>query len=398
MTDPASSGPRRPWYLLLLIGALSTFGPLALDLFLAGLPALAAELRADPATAQLSVSLCLVGLALGQLLAGPLSDRIGRRLPLLAGVLVFTVSAFGCAFAPNIQLLLGLRLLTGLGGGAGVVIARAMVRDLYQGKAALRAFSLVTVVSGVAPVLAPLLGSGLLVFTDWRGVFLALGLIGALLIGAALLIGETRPAGPDDQPGARVFGLIGGLLRERTFILPALTLGFTMCPMFAYISMGSFVLQADPYRLSEQAYGAVFALNAGGIMLAGQLNRRLGVRLGPKQVLGAGITAIVLGSALLLPVVLLDGPLWTVLVLLFVVVGCGGFVMPNATFLAMDRHGGATGGSASAVLGLTQFLLAAVIPPAVSAVAVSGTTMAATMFGCALAGLVVFAALPRQGR
>lgn len=397
MSEPRT--PARNWHpavLLVLIGALSTFGPLALDLYLAGLPALAADLRADPAVAQLSISLCLVGLALGQLAAGPLSDRVGRRGPLLAGVVCFTVSAFGCALAPRIDVLLGLRLLTGLGGGAGVVIARAMVRDLYQGQAALRAFSLVAVVSGVAPVVAPLLGAGMLTFTTWRGVFVGLAVIGLLLVLAALAIGETHPATARDRTPAPVLDTMGRLLRDRGFIFPALTLGLGMCPMFAYISMSSFVLQDSPHGLSEQAYGAVFAVNAVGIMLTARFNSRLGVRFGARAILGAGIGLITAGSALLVVATGLGLPTWTVLVLLFLVVGSGGFVIANGTFLAMDRHGGAAGGSASALLGLTQFMIAAIVPPAVSSLGVSGVLMAATMLGCGLAAALTFSRIPRS--
>ena len=388
--------PRHPGVLLVLIGALSTFGPLSLDLFLAGLPALAVDLRAEPAVAQLSISLCLVGLALGQLLAGPLSDRIGRRGPLLAGVLCFTVSAFGCALAPRIEVLLGLRLLTGLGGGAGVVIARAMVRDLYQGKAALRAFSLVAVLAGVAPVVAPLLGAGMLTFTSWRGVFIGLGLIGAALVAAALAIGETHPSRDGGGAGTPVLAVMGRLLRDRSFMMPALVLGLAMCPMFAYISMSSFVLQRAPHGLSEQAYGVVFAVNALGIVLAARLNSRIGVRFGARTILGLGVVLITVGSGVLLVVTGLALPTWVVLVALFVVVGSGGLVIANGTFLAMDRHGGATGGSASALLGLNQFLIAAVIPPLASSAGVSGTVMALTMLGCGLAAAVAFLAIPRS--
>lgn len=395
MSEPGTHA--RSWHpavLLVLIGALSTFGPLALDLFLAGLPALAADLRTDPAIAQLSISLCLVGLALGQLAAGPLSDRVGRRGPLLVGVVCFTVSALGCAVAPRIDVLLGMRLLTGLGGGAGVVIARAMVRDLYQGQAALRAFSLVAVVSGVAPVVAPLLGAGMLTFTTWRGVFVGLAAIGMLLVLAALAIGETHPASAREPTPVPVLATMGRLLRDRGFIFPALTLGLGMCPMFAYISMGSFVLQGSAYGLSEQAYGAVFAANAVGIMLTARLNSGLAVRFGARTVLGAGIGLITVGSGLLVVATALDLPTWTVLVLLFVVVGSGGFAITNGTFLAMDRHGGTIGGSASALLGLTQFMIAAVVPPVASSFGVSGVSMAATMLGCGLAAGLVFLGIP----
>lgn len=395
MSDvPAPPSQRRPGYLLLLVGALSTFGPLALDLFLAGLPTLASDLRADPATAQLSISLCLVGLALGQVIAGPLSDRIGRRWPLLAGVAVFTVSAFGCALAPDIVSFLALRLLTGLGGGAGVVIARAMVRDLYAGPAALRAFSLVAVVAGVAPVVAPLLGSGLLLFTTWRGVFVALGLIGAVLVVAAFLVGETHPPERRSATPAPVLSTMAGLLADRSFVLPALALGLASSSMFTYISMGSFVLQSPPYGLSEQAYGGVFAANAVGITAAARLNAQLAPRWGASRMLLVGILLGLAAALMLLVLTLTGGPLWSVLTVLFVSIGSVGFTFANATYLAMDGHASA-GGSASALLGLGQFLLGAIIPPVASTFGVNGPLMAGTMLACVATGLLAALLIPR---
>jgi MFS transporter, DHA1 family, multidrug resistance protein len=179
---------------VLALGGLSALGPLSLDLYLPALPTLTTELGAEEAAGQLSLSLCMIGLALGQLFVGPLTDRVGRRTPLLVGNAVFAVSAGLCALAPSIGVLLALRLVGGLAGGAGIVIARAMVRDLYAGAQMARVFALITLVLGVAPVVAPLLGGLLLTVTSWRGVFVALAVLGILLLAAAATLGETLPA------------------------------------------------------------------------------------------------------------------------------------------------------------------------------------------------------------
>jgi DHA1 family bicyclomycin/chloramphenicol resistance-like MFS transporter len=190
----ATPSVRVPPGQLLALGGLSALGPLSLDLYLPALPALTADLRASEAEGQLSLSLCMIGLALGQLFVGPLTDRVGRRMPLLVGVALFSVAAGLCAIAPSITLLLVLRLVGGLAGGAGIVIARAMVRDLYDGPMLGRVFALITLVLGVAPIGAPLLGGFLLEFTSWRGLFVALVVLGVLLFGAALTLGETLRA------------------------------------------------------------------------------------------------------------------------------------------------------------------------------------------------------------
>ncbi|MDT7651306.1 MAG: transporter, family, multidrug resistance protein, partial [Pseudonocardiales bacterium] len=240
VTTPA----RVPLGRVLALGGLSSFGPLALDLNLPALPQLAEDLRVPVAYAQLSLSVCMIGLALGQLLVGPLADRVGRRRPLLIGVALFAVTAGLCALAPSIQVLLVLRLLGGLAGGAGLVIARAMVRDLYGGAAAARVFALLMLVSGTAPIVGPVLGGQLLRVTDWRGVFAVLALIGAVLFAAALTQRETLTAADRRAGGLRATAVaLGDVLVDRTFLMPALVQGLGMCAMFTYIAMGSFVLQ-----------------------------------------------------------------------------------------------------------------------------------------------------------
>ena len=274
---------------VLALGGLSALGPLSLDLYLPALPTLTADLGAGETAGQLSLSLCMIGLAVGQLLVGPLTDRVGRRVPLLVGSALFALSAGLCALAPSIGMLLALRLLGGLAGGAGIVIARAMVRDLYGGPQLARVFALLTLVMGVAPIGAPLLGGLLLVVTSWRGVFAALAALGIVLLVAAATLGETLPAQRRTAGGLAAIGrALRTVLADRTFLLPALVGAVGVCGMFVYIAMASFVLQRA-YGLSAQQFALVFGVNAVGILVTGRLSASLVGRLGAARLLTAGV-------------------------------------------------------------------------------------------------------------
>ncbi|HEX6355740.1 multidrug effflux MFS transporter [Actinophytocola sp.] len=379
----------RRW--LLTLGALSAFGPLSMDLYLPGLPQLARDLNASEVAAQMSLSLCMVGLACGQLVAGPLSDRVGRLRPLIVGVTLFAVTSLLCAMAPTIEVLLALRLLNGLAGGAGIVIARAMVRDRFSGSDAARVFSLLTAVLGVAPVIAPLLGSQALRLTDWRGVFGLLTAIGVALVFAASTLPETLPSDRRHGGGLGTIGhTVATLVRDRAFVGSALVLALGMCTMFTYIAMGSFVLQ-DGYRLSAQVYGLMFAANAAGIVLMGRIGALLVKRLGPRRLLTAGVLIAVVSAVALLLGVLTSTSVWAVLVPLLFVVSSVGLIMPNGIALALARHG-RPAGTASALLGLVHFGVGALVPPAVASVfGVTPLVMAATILGTSLAAALVLA-------
>jgi MFS transporter, DHA1 family, multidrug resistance protein len=378
---------------VLALGGLSAFGPLSLDLYLPGLPQLTMDLRASEAAGQLSLSLCMIGLALGQLLVGPFTDRVGRRRPLLVGVVVFALSAALCAITPSIELLLLFRLLTGLAGGAGIVIARAMVRDLYDGDMVARVFALLMLVSGTAPVLAPVLGGGLLLVTDWRGVFWVLAAIGAVLLVAALSQPESLP-GPRRRAagGGALLRVLRAVLRDRTFLVPALVLSLSSCALFSYIAMGSFVLQGA-YGLGQQGFAVVFAVNSIGIVLFGRLSAVLVGPVGARRLLRAGVALALLAAVTLLLAVLLSGSVWAVLPPLFLLVGSIGLVFPNGTALALAGQKQAAG-SASALLGLLQFALGAVLPPLASLGGVTPLVMALSIVATAVAAGLVQLALP----
>jgi DHA1 family bicyclomycin/chloramphenicol resistance-like MFS transporter len=288
---------------------------------------------------QLTLTGTLVGLGLGQLVLGPVSDAVGRRLPVLVGTAVHVVASLLCMVAPNVAVLGGLRLVQGLSAAAAAVVATAVVRDLYSGNTAAVVLSRLMLVLGVAPVLAPTVGGELLRLTDWRGVFGALAVLGALLLlMAARSLPETLP--PSRR---RTGGVVGtarayrGLLRDRSYVGLVLVAGTAMAALFAYVSGSAFVLQ-DQYGLTEQQFGLVFGAGAVFLIAATQLNVRLLDHTGPAQVLTGGLVLGVLASAVLLAVAATGGGLVPLLAALWAVLAAVGLVMPNAPALALARH------------------------------------------------------------
>jgi DHA1 family bicyclomycin/chloramphenicol resistance-like MFS transporter len=351
---------------LVILGALSAFAPLSIDMYLPALPSLARGFGIGASQAQLTLSACLLGLAAGQLIAGPLSDVLGRRRPLLVGVAAYALASLLCVVAPSAGALVVLRFVQGLAGAAGIVIARAMVRDMYAGIAAARIFSMLMLVSGLAPILAPTLGGLILRVTSWRGVFVVLACIGiALLVSTAVGLGETMPPEERRTGGlSAMFEVLGELLRDRAFVGYALASGSASAAMFAYISGSTFVLQ-DIYGVSPQVFGLLFGINALGIMGAGQLNARLVYHVPLRRLLFGGLSVIAVGGLGLLAVIATDRlGLAGVLPALFLVVATQGIVGPTATALALTGHR-STAGSASALLGSLQMLVGAIAAPIV---------------------------------
>jgi len=378
---------------ILVLGSLTAFGPLSIDMYLPGLPAMAHSLNASASEAQLTLTACLVGLALGQLLAGPLSDRLGRRRPVIVGVAAYSLASLFCALSPSVHVLTGLRLVQGLAGAAGIVISRAAVRDLYSGVEAARFFSILMLVNGLAPILAPVIGGQLLKVTSWRGVFVTLAAIGVLLlVGAIAGLPETLPPERRRGDGLRAtLATMRGLTRDHVFMGYAIAAGLSFAAMFAYIAGSPFVLE-DIYGISPQVFSAVFAANACGIVLVSQINHRLLARFTPRSLLSMALAAAAAAGIALLTVVLVGGlGVWAVLVPLFVVVSAVGAVMPNSTALALTDHPDAAG-SASALLGMLQFVIGAVVAPLVG---VAGKHTAVPM--AALIALLTVGALVTMG-
>jgi DHA1 family bicyclomycin/chloramphenicol resistance-like MFS transporter len=349
--------------LVLLLGSLSAFGPLSMDMYLPGLPSMARDLDAPAWAAQLTITASMIGLAGGQLVAGPISDARGRRRPLLVGLAAYVAASLLCAMAPDIWLLLAFRVIQGAAGAAGIVIARAIVRDLHTGVAAARTFALLMLVNGLAPILAPLVGGELLHVTDWRGIFVVLAVIGAVLLLAAwTMLAETLA--PDARHGgglASTVRVFGRLVGDREYMGYALALGLAFGAMAAYIGGSPFVLQ-DIYGASPQVFSLLFALNAAGIVAASQVGRAVVDRYGPRTLLDVGVSMSAVGGLGALASVLLDTGLPTLLPSFFLLVSCIGLVFPNATALALADHP-RTAGSASAGLGLSQFAIGAVAAP-----------------------------------
>ena len=397
MEATAAAAPAKRLRFVLVLGGLSAFGPLSIDMYLPALPRMAADLHAADTTVQLTLTAFIVGLAIGQLVAGPLSDTLGRRRPLLTGLALYAAGSVLCAVAADAWLLVGARVIQALGAAAGIVIARAVVRDLYSGTAMTKFFSTLMLVSGLAPILAPLVGGQLLRWTSWRGVFVVLTVFGVLLLVATLVaLPESLPVSrrtPGQLGGVmRAYGL---LLRDRDFVGYTLASGLLFAAMFAYISGSSFALQGI-YGLSPQAYSLVFGLNGVGIVLAGQLNGRLVGRYSERALLRAGLLAGSVGGLGVVLAVVTHLPLAAVLIPLLLLVSSIGLVMPNATSLALASHA-RSAGAASALIGVLQFLVGGFATPLVG-IGGPGTAipMALTMAGFAFLALLAFLSLPRR--
>jgi DHA1 family bicyclomycin/chloramphenicol resistance-like MFS transporter len=375
------------------LALLTAIAPLATDMYLPALPEVAAELGTTASNVQLTLTGFLVGLAVGQLVIGPLSDAWGRRRLLLAGTVVCLVASIACVVAPTIGVLVVARFLQGFGGAAGIVLSRAMIVDRTTGDRTVRLFSLMMAINGIAPVVAPLLGSGLLGVDSWRGIFVALSALTLLMaVGAFVAVPESLP------PERRVRG---GLRRAAGDVRSALTrpryVGFTLAfacafaTMFTYISGSPFVLQ-EALGLSSGAYAVAFGTNAAGLIVASIVNGQLAGRVDPQRVLAIATTALVVLSLALLGIVLAGPSLWPVLVILFLALTSLGFIMGNASALA-SREVRDIAGTGSALLGALQFALGALVSPLVGS---SPLVMAAVMVAASLLSLGTQAAVGRR--
>ncbi|UYQ61796.1 Bcr/CflA family multidrug efflux MFS transporter [Streptomyces peucetius] len=384
----------------LVLGGLTALPPLSMDMYLPALPAVTDSLHAPAATVQLTLTACLAGMALGQLVVGPMSDKWGRRRPLLAGMLVYVVATAICALAPTAELLIAFRLLQGLAGAAGIVIARAVVRDLYDGVEMARFFSTLMLISGVAPIIAPLIGGQVLRVTDWRGIFVVLTAVGILLtLVVVKWLHETLPAHKRHSGGVgEALRTMRGLLADRVFAGYMLTGGLAFAALFAYISASPFVVQ-EIYGASPQTFSLLFGVNSIGLITVGQINGRLLVgRVSLDKALGFGLSVITLAAtALLLMTAGVFGEvgLFPIAAGLFVLMSAMGLAMPNTNALALLRTPHAAG-SASALIGTASFLIGAIASPLVG-IAGEGTAvpMAVVQVVCGVGSVACFIGLCR---
>jgi len=391
---------RRYLQLVLVLGAMTAIGPLTIDTYLPALPALSADMGATDSQAQLTITGLLLGLGLGQLVVGPLSDAVGRRKPLLIGLTAHALMSLLCAVAPSITLLAVTRTLQGLAGAAVAVVSMAIVRDLFAGVRAAQLLSRLMLVVGVAPILAPSLGSALLNLTSWRGIFVVLAATAvALFVLALVALPETLP--PVRRRAGNVRDALhgyAGLFRDRLFVVMVLVSGLMFATLFAYISGAPFILQ-ELYSLTPQQFGVAFAANAVGLIVMTQLNPLLIRRITPVTALFIAVAVSAAGGvALVLTTATGFGGIVGFMVPLWFVVAAAGLAFPNAPAIALNRHGEAAG-SAAALLGAAQFLIGGLIAPLVGVLS-NGTPvpMAGVILGTSSLALILMLSSRRSLR
>ena len=345
--------------MVLILGALSAFGPLAIDFYLPAFPAMAQAFATDEKHVQATLAAYFLGLSIGQLAYGPVADRFGRRKPLMFGVTLFTLASLACAYAPNLDTLVVARFVQALGGCAGMVLSRAIVSDKCDPVASAKVFSQLMLVMGLAPILAPMLGGVLVNVAGWQSIFLALSLFSAAcLLAVSLGLPESLPEHIPRQPLSGALRQYLRLFADRVFVGHALTGGIAIAGMFAYIAGSPFVF-IKLYGVPAEHYGWLFGTNAAGFILVAQVNARLLAKRGPAFLLARAVWLYLAAGLVLLGVAAMrPTQLWPLLVPLFVCISSLGCIIPNASACAMSGQG-ARAGSASALMGCLQFSVAA---------------------------------------
>ncbi|MEK4646603.1 multidrug effflux MFS transporter [Exiguobacterium sp. FSL W8-0210] len=351
--------------LILILGSLAALGPLSIDMYLPAFPDMSRSFDASASLIQLSLTACMLGMALGQLIVGPLSDVRGRKRPLMVALLAYLLASLACAMAPTIEVLIALRFIQGAAGASGIVISRAIVRDLFDGPELTRFFAALSLVNGTAPILAPVIGGQMLRFGDWHFVFYLLAILSTMmLLAVALRLPETLPLDRRVEGNlTTTLKTFGRLLTDRVFIGYAFAQAFVMGAMFAYISGSPFVLQ-NIYGASPQQFSFLFGLNGIGIILAAQIAGRLAGRVDSERLMRISLTIVAGASILLFLALTLTNQLIFVMIPLFFVVSSVGLISTLGFTLAMQNYG-ATAGSASALLGLLPMLVGSLVSPLV---------------------------------
>jgi len=374
--------------LTILLGAFAGLGPLAIDMYLPSFPAIAHQFGATIPQVERTLTAYLFGLAFGQLFYGPAADRYGRKRPLYVGLSLFVIASAGCVFATSVRSLMILRTLQAIGGCAEMVIARAIVRDLFDDRTAVRVFSSLILVMGVAPILAPLLGGWLVNHFGWQSVFWFLVGSGMLcFLGAVFLLPESLPPQRRQRHSlAATLHLYRRLFSHRIFIVHTLTISLGCAALFAYVG-GSPGLFIETYHIPPQHFGLFFGANAFCLITMSQLNGQLARRVDPRKLLRPALAVSLASAAAFLLVILTGwGGLWSAFACLFVFLGTFGFIFPNTTVLAMSPHG-ANAGNASALLGCLQFLISAIGGIIVTNLPFSGPVALAILIAVAM-GLI----------
>lgn len=385
--------------LLLLLGTLTAIAPISTDIYLPSFPFITEEFKTIPSKTQLSLTAGLIGLAFGQLFFGPISDIYGRKKPLMIAMIIYAIASFLCGIATSIWMFIFFRLLQGLAGAGGVVIARACVRDLYSGSELTRIYAIMMLVVGIAPIVAPVIGGQLLLVIPWNGIFIILSILGVVLLAAVFFVlSETLGKEKRLKGGLKnTFTTFFSLIRHRIFIGYALTQGLIFASMFAYISGSSFVYQ-DFFGVSPQVYSFLFGLNAIGLMTATQITGRLAGKIVESKLLVFGLGYALVGGLSLLISILTDAGIVPVAISLFISISAVGIVSTTCFTLAMESQGGKAG-SASALLGLMQFTIGGLIAPIVG-IAGSKTAlpMGIAIVLCETLAIIFYITLVHRGK
>jgi DHA1 family bicyclomycin/chloramphenicol resistance-like MFS transporter len=401
-TTPQFAGfsPRGRTVIILILGGLWTLGSFATDLFLPAMPAAARALEASESAVALSVTVFLIGLGLGQLIAGPVSDGRGRRPTLLAGLVVFAASALVCVVAPSVEVLIAVRFAQGAAAAFGLAIPNAMVTDYARGREAARLFSWIVIIGGVAPLVASLTGAQMLGLLGWRGPFVALTAISVVaLLCVALWLPESLPRERRVTGGLRTaLRTMARLMRDGRFMGYTFTGAFVYMAFFAYLGGSSFVFQHQ-YGISATAYSILFAVNAVGMLAAGQANHRLLARFSPRSLLAAGLIAFAIAGVAVLASALTGAlGLWGLALPFFVIVAGMGVILPDLTALALSLHP-EVAGTASACFGGLRLGLGALAMPLIGiGGTVTATSMAVMIAVAGVAALVLFVLTARRTR
>ena len=398
MSIPANPGDslsrKRKLLYILLLGALTALGPFTIDLYLPAFPALEASLGVSEAEVQLTLTGTTIGFALGQLVVGPLSDKFGRRLPLILATALHITASLGAALSTDLATLGLFRVLMGIGAAGGGVVAMAMVRDLFTGYAMVRMFSRMALVNGLAPILAPVIGSQLLLIMPWPGIFYFLAGYGTLVIIAAiLLVRETLPRELRGRSGLTAGQRYKLLFSDRIFVGLLLLGGMNFAGLFAYLSASPFLFQ-DVYGFTPQQYGLLFGINSLGIVAGVQTSSRVIRRVPPQWILACSTAWMFVMAVLIVIFDQLGFGLWGVMVPLWFYILGTGFTVPCVQVLALSKHG-AQAGTAASLLGAATFMMAGIVSPVVgwfgdiSATVMGGVQATSILLAAAALWLVV---------
>jgi len=378
--------------LALLLSMLSMLGPLNIDMYLPSFPSIVEDFGTSASLVQLSLTACLLGLALGQIVIGSISDAKGRKKPLIISIFAFSIASLICAAAPNIIVLVAARFLQGFTAAAGVVLSRAVARDVFSGNEMTKFFSLLMSINAFAPLIAPMLGGAILMlpFADWNTIFYTLSIIGIFIV--LLMSFRLKETLPVEKRSPSSIGhsvrTMGSLVKDRSFIGYALTVGFIHGGSFSYVSGTPFVYQ-DIYHVSPQTFSILFGINGIAIILGSFTIGRLSDRFQLRSLLRAAVSLSASATAILLVMTILQGPLATIVIPIFIFMYSIGMVVTSAFSLAMKNQGHRAG-SASALLGMFPLIIGSMVAPLVGIDETTAVPMGTILFTGSVLGCIAF--------